>query len=125
MTVDRRDDLHRRRWPWCPWGGRWHTHTEQLNGPSLVNGRPAGPTLLLAGRDVRPASPVLATAAVTGWAGAERHPQDAVAAYLAERQSWREEARTRFDWAGQLIRDAVLADLAAGRDRSLLGSYWQ
>lgn len=65
------------------------------------------------------ASPVLGTAAVTGWAGQERHPQDAVAAYLVERQRWREEARTRFDWAGQLIREAVLADLAAARARGL------
>jgi hypothetical protein len=40
-------EQHDQRWPWCHLGDRRHTHTEQLNGPSLVNGRPAGPMLLL------------------------------------------------------------------------------
>lgn len=43
MTPEQHDE----RWPWCAHRNAGHTHTEQLNGPSLVNGRPAGPLVLL------------------------------------------------------------------------------
>ena len=41
MTTD-----HDRRWPWCPHGDAPHTHTDRLNGPPEVDGKPAGPQVL-------------------------------------------------------------------------------
>lgn len=48
---------HRERWPRCRWGDAPHSHTEQLNGPPLVNGRPAGPLVWWMARTTRPYRP--------------------------------------------------------------------
>lgn len=59
------------RWaPWCALRDTPHSHTMQLNGPHLVNGRPAGPQLLASVRAVYRSGDVLA-GLLPGATGAE------------------------------------------------------